>query len=178
MEKQDFLEKGYFYHIYNRGNNKENLFFEEDNYIYFLNLVSKYLLPIADIYAYCLLENHFHILLKIKEQSEISNNKLHLHFSNLFNSYSKSINKKYNREGSLFKERYKRKRITDEKYLIQNIIYIHLNPMKHGFVDDFSKYSHSSYNAVISDRATKLKREDVLGLFEGKVNFIEAHNQK
>lgn len=76
MEKQDFLEKGYFYHIYNRGNNKENLFLEEDNYVYFLNLISKYLLPVSDTYSYCLLKNHFHILLKIKEETGISDIKL------------------------------------------------------------------------------------------------------
>ncbi len=178
MEKQDFLEKGYFYHIYNRGNNKENLFLEEDNYTYFLNLISKYLLPISDIYAYCLLKNHFHILLRIKEETDVLENKLHLPFSNLFNAYTKSINKKYNREGSLFKERYKRKRITDEKYLMQNIVYIHLNPIKHGFYENFRGYPHSSFNALISEKPTKLKRKEVLELFGGKENFIDAHYLK
>jgi len=178
MEKQDFLEKGYFYHIYNRGNNKENLFLEKDNYVYFLNLISKYLLPVSDIYSYCLLKNHFHILLKIKEEIGISDIKLHLPFSNLFNAYAKAINKKYNREGSLFKERYKRKRITDEKYLMQTIIYIHLNPVKHGFLEDFQQYSHSSFNALVSNKSTKLKRKEVWELFGGKENFIDAHYLK
>jgi len=178
MEKQDFLEKGYFYHIYNRGNNKEDLFLEEDNYTYFLNLISKYLLPITDIYAYCLLKNHFHILLKIKEETDVLENKLHLPFSNLFNAYTKAMNKKYNREGSLFKERYKRKRITDEKYLMQNILYIHLNPMKHGFSEDFRAYPHSSFNALISDKSTKLRRKEVLELFGSKENFIASHHME
>ncbi|SEH73728.1 REP element-mobilizing transposase RayT [Paenimyroides aquimaris] len=178
MEKQDFLEKGYFYHIYNRGNNKENLFLEEDNYVYFLNLVSKYLLPVSDIYAYCLLKNHFHILLKIKDDLTVPDEKLHLPFSNLFNTYTKAINKKYNREGSLFKERYKRKRITDEKYLMQNIVYIHLNPIKHRFSEDFQGYFHSSFNALISNKSTKLKRKEVLELFGGKENFIDSHYMK
>ncbi|WCM42341.1 transposase [Flavobacterium sp. CBA20B-1] len=176
MEKQDFLEKGYFYHIYNRGNNKENLFIEEDNYVYFLNLVSKHLLPVCDIYSYCLLKNHFHFLIRIKDDLVVPDEKLHLPFSNLFNAYTKTINKKYNREESLFKERYKRKRITDEKYLIQNIIYIHLNPVKHGFSEDFQEYSHSSFNALTSDKLTKIKRKEVLELFGGKENFISAHH--
>src|SRR5690554_968486 len=178
MEKQDFLEKGYFYHIYNRGNNKENLFLEEDSYAYFLNLISKYLLPVSDIYAYCLLKNHFHILIKIKEDAAISDDKLHLPFSNLFNAYAKAINKKYSREGSLFKERYKRKRITDEQYLIQSIIYIHLNPVKHEFSENYQKYPHSSFNALISDKPTKLERKEVLDLFGGKENFIDSHHFK
>lgn len=132
MENQDILQKGYYYHMYNRGNNRENLFIDENNYYYFLNLVGKYLLPISEIYCYSLLKNHFHILLRIKNDLDLPDEKLHLPFSNLFNAYAKAINKKYNRDGSLFKERYKRKRITDENYL-NTIIYIHLNPVKHGF---------------------------------------------
>ena len=103
---------------------------------------------------------------------------MHLPFSNLFNAYTKAINKKYNREGSLFKERYKRKRITDEKYLMKNIIYIHLNSMKHRFSEDFRAYPHSSFNALISDKSTKLKRKDVLELFGSKENFITSHHMK
>ena len=57
--KKDVLESGSIYHFYNRGNNKENIFIEERNYNYFLQLVKKYLLPIADIYAYCLLKKSF-----------------------------------------------------------------------------------------------------------------------
>jgi putative transposase len=57
--RQDFFEPGVIYHVFNRGNNKENIFFEEENYRYFLELLKKHLLPIADIYAYCLLKNHF-----------------------------------------------------------------------------------------------------------------------
>ncbi len=175
MENQDFLEKGYFYHIYNRGNNREDLFLENDNYFYFLNLVNKYLLPVAEIYSYCLLKNHFHILLKVRDDSDVPEEKLHLPFSNLFNAYAKSINKKYNRDGSLFKERYKRKRITDEQYLLNTIVYIHLNPIKHGFSEIFDDYPYSSFSSVISDKQTKLKREEVLELFNGKQNFIETH---
>jgi predicted transcriptional regulator len=58
MEK-DIFESGQYYHIYNRGNNKENIFIEEKNYNYFLEKMKKYLLPITDVYAYCLLQNHF-----------------------------------------------------------------------------------------------------------------------
>jgi len=175
MENQDFLETGYFYHIYNRGNNRENIFVENNNYSYFLNLVAKYLLPISEIYSYCLLKNHFHILIRIKDDIDIPQEKLHLPFSNLFNAYAKAVNKKYNRDGSLFKERYKRKRITDEQYLINTIIYIHLNPIKHGFSDKFENYPFSSFNSIISDKPTKLKRVEVLEFFGGKQNFIDTH---
>jgi len=67
----DTIEEGFFYHIYNRGNNGGNIFFDEENYTYFLQLLAKYILPVAEIYAYCLLKNHFHILVRIKENYEI-----------------------------------------------------------------------------------------------------------
>ncbi|WP_449401217.1 transposase [Chryseobacterium wanjuense] len=70
--KIETLEFGYFYHIYNRGNNSGTIFFEEKNYNYFLQLLSKYIVPIGEIYAYCLLKNHFHFLIKLKDESEIS----------------------------------------------------------------------------------------------------------
>jgi putative transposase len=97
MEKYDVLEPDYFYRIYNRGNNKGDLFFENSNYKHFLKLLKKHIVPIADIYAYCLLKNHFHLLIKIKSSEELSGtnkNKLSQPFSNLFNAYTKAINKK------------------------------------------------------------------------------------
>ena len=63
------MEPGNFYHIYNRGNNKENIFFEEKNYYYFLKKFDEYLSAFSDVYAYCLMPNHFHFLIKIKETS-------------------------------------------------------------------------------------------------------------
>lgn len=64
------LQYGQYYHIYNRGNNQENLFREERNYRYFLKLYASYIEPIADTYAYCLLRNHFHLLVRIKTVEE------------------------------------------------------------------------------------------------------------
>jgi REP element-mobilizing transposase RayT len=182
MEKQDILEPDYFYHIYNRGNNKENLFLEEDNYFYFLKLVKNHLLSVADIYSYCLLKNHFHLVIKIKSKEELNNtkfeiDKLHQPFSNLFNAYTKAINKKYNREGSLFKVRFKRERINSEDYLKNVIIYVHLNPVKHNFIENYLDYKYSSINAVLSEKPTQLKRDEVIKLFHDKENLIFQHNE-
>jgi putative transposase len=60
-----------YYHIYNRGNNRENIFIQERNYTHFLNLYAKYIDPIAETFAYCLLRNHFHVSVKIKSEEEI-----------------------------------------------------------------------------------------------------------
>lgn len=165
-----------FYHIYNRGNNKENVFIEEQNYFYFLLLIKRHLLPVSDIYAYCLLKNHFHFLVKTKQ---IENDTLIGNgFSNFFNAYAKAINKKYNRTGSLFKDRFSRVNIEDEDYLRALILYIHLNPQHHGFTSDFSSYPHSSYKSLISDKETELKRLEVLQIFDDLDNFIYCHRER
>lgn len=97
------LQYGKVYHIYNRGNNGENLFIEERNYRYFLQLYIKHVHPVVDTYAYCLLRNHFHLLVRVKDLSGLESPKLPSQcFSNLFNAYTKSINKAHGRTGALF----------------------------------------------------------------------------
>ncbi|MEN2489220.1 transposase [Flavobacterium sp. B11] len=180
MEK-DVFEAGHYYHVYNRGNNSENIFIEEKNYSYFLEKVKKYILPIADVYAYCLLKNHFHIVLRIRDRIDLPEKfkeKIHLPFSNLFNSYSKSINKAYNRTGSLFQEHLQRNRIENEEYLKQLILYVHLNPIKHMFSEDFQSYKHSSYRSYLSDKSSSLDKGFVIKLFNDLENFIFCHDER
>jgi len=169
-----FMEDGYFYHIYNRGNNRELIFIEPTNYGYFLRLIKKYITPVADIYAYCLLGNHFHLLIKGKRNA-IS---IEQHFSNLFNAYAKAFNKMYNRSGKLFSERFKKKKIIDEQYLTAIIYYIHSNPQKHELIADFRKYKYSSYKAMLSTAETGLQRAEVLEWFGGRELFKEYHNDE
>ena len=136
------LQPGATYHVYNRGNNRENLFIEDRNYPYFLSLYEKYIEPIADTYAYCLMKNHFHLAVRIKTEEEasrvvktsqvsqireVSFNPTQ-NFSNLFNTYAKAINKSYGRTGSLFEERYGRIPVMSDSYLVNLIFYIHYNP--------------------------------------------------
>ena len=66
MNRLTPLEFGEYYHIFNRGVIGENIFREERNYLYFLRLYGKYIEPIADTFAYCLLRNHLHLLVRIK----------------------------------------------------------------------------------------------------------------
>lgn len=170
MKHQPF-EAGQFFHLYNRGNNKENIFIEQENYSYFLVLLKKYVLEIADVYSYCLLPNHFHIIIKFKEDSQNSKDvKLHQPISNMMNAYTKAINKKYNRSGSLFQEHLKRIKITEENYLKNLIIYINTNSDHHQ-IEDYKTYKHSSYNTLISHKETALKRDEVVDLFSDVNNF-------
>jgi REP element-mobilizing transposase RayT len=179
--EKDVFEAGQYYHVYNRGNNGENIFVEEKNYNYFLEKLKKYILPIADVYAYCLLKNHFHIVLRIKDKitlPEKFKEKIHLPFSNLFNSYSKSINKAYDRTGSLFQEHLQRNRIENENYLKQLIVYVHLNPVKHKFSKDFQSYKHSSWRSYLSSKPSNIDRQFILEMFDDLENFIFSHDER
>lgn len=171
--KLEPLEKDNFYHIYNRGINGESIFLNNENKRYFLTLLDKYLNSCTEIYAFCLMDNHFHLLIKAEVDGEVVTQQ----FSNLFNAYAKAINKSVGRTGSLFEKHFKRIRIDNEDYLRQVIVYIHLNP-KHHFDLDFSKFTYSSYQSLSSDKETKLDRDEVLGLFGGRENFVYVHHQR
>ncbi|MDC7999587.1 hypothetical protein POV26_00900 [Aequorivita todarodis] len=84
------LKSEQYYHIFNRGNNREDIFLEEKNY-YFLNLMKKYVVPIADVLAYCLLKNHFHLFIRTKQVDD--EHLISKKFSDFFNAYAKAINK-------------------------------------------------------------------------------------
>jgi REP element-mobilizing transposase RayT len=191
MQKIEPLKYGQYYHIYNCGINGENLFREAANYEYFLSLYDKYIYPVADTYAWCLMPNHFHLLVRIKAEEEIEAtspdrvlnpvraNKTvkppHQYFSNLFNSYTQAFNKRYNRHGGLFKRPFKRKSIHEKSYFQNVIIYIHNNPVHHGFSDDAVDYPWSSYLTCVSVKPTHLHRETVIGWFDNLANFKLLH---
>lgn len=180
---------GNYYHIYNKGNNGENIFFDNDNYYHFLKLYAKYINPIADTYAWCLLKNHFHIAVRIKTNEEISENELSYttvekpkvidaskQFSHFLNAYTQAINKKHKRTGKIFQSKFKRKLIDSEEYLKNLIYYIHNNPVHHGFCKSMNLYPWSSYETIISTKNTQLKRNEVIDMFGNISNFIEFHN--
>jgi putative transposase len=180
-----------YYHIYNRGNNRENIFIQERNYTHFMNLYAKYIDPIAETYGYCLLRNHFHVLVRIKPEEEILSKIQTFRvsktlkiadipskkFSDFFNAYAKAINSAYGRSGSLFQHPFGRVPVASERQFWNVIAYIHQNPQKHKFVDDFRDWSYSSYGVLISERPTKLQRELVLDWFGGKEQYVKLHEE-
>lgn len=97
------------------------------------------------------------------------------HVGHLCNAYSKYFNEKYERTGSLFQRQYKRKLIDNEEYFRQVILYIHKNPVHHGFAENPDEYLWSSYHAFISSKSTQLRREEVLSRFQGHGDFKERH---
>ena len=168
--KLEPIVKDYTYHIYNRGINGENIFTNGENKMYFLRLLGKYLADRSSLFAYCLMDNHFHLLIRIDSDGDVMTQNL----SNLFNAYAKAFNKAKGRTGSLFEKHFKRIRVDDENYLRQLVVYIHLNP-KHHFGIDFTVYKYSSYNSFFSNKETKLMRDDVIELFGDIENFKYTH---
>ena len=182
MSKPIPLLPGRFYHIFNRGNNRENIFLEDRNYRHFLHLYAEHIEPVADTYAYCLLRNHFHLLTRIKDDAEtlrVSETRrvpaVSQAFSNFFNAYTKAFNVAYSRTGSLFEHPFDRKEVTSETYFVRLVIYIHQNPQKHGLVGDFRAWPYSSYNALVSTKPTRLKRDDVWAWFDGMEHIRTSH---
>ncbi len=188
VQKQEKLDFGNIYHIYNKAVGNELLFKTPDDYNFFLRKVARFLLPVADIYAYCLIPNHFHFLIRTKQEEELielikgkSDEKgskvFQQSFSNFFNSYSKSYNKAHDRAGRLFLYPFKRILVDKDDYLLALIKYIHRNPIHHGIVKDFSDWKYSSYNAILSTDETKVNRGFVLGFFGSIEDFINFHEQ-
>lgn len=168
------LLPGNWYHIYNRGINGETIFSDPRNYEYFLQLLVKHVLPVIEVFACCLLRNHFHLLVRILEEIE---KQPHRAFSNWFNSYAQAFNKQQGRTGSLFERPFHRKLITSEKYRAQVVFYIHQNPKHHNICEDFRTYPHSSYKAILSTAPTHLQREIVLRWFGGHEGFVAYHKR-
>lgn len=168
--KLEILEKEHFYHIYNRGINSEPIFMSSENKNYFLKLLKKHLTSKVSIFAYCLMDNHFHIIIRVdKNEKEVTQS-----FSNLFNAYAKAFNKQNSRTGSLFEKHFKRIRLNNDVYLKQLIVYVHLNPQHHLGIN-FKSFKYSSYQSILSNKKTELKRKEVINLFDNLENFKLTH---
>lgn len=182
------LEQGKFYHIYNRGNNGDNLFYNPDNYKFFLRRLDEYLSDYIELYAFSLMPNHFHLLVQVKEHGidalhladakRLKYDPASLAFLKLFTSYSKAINKQQKRHGSLFENPFKRKEVDNTTYLSNLVFYIHANPQLHGIIDDFRQYPWSSYERIIVSKPSKLKKDEVINWFNDKENYVSFHSQK
>lgn len=182
MEIQPITE-GQFFHIYSRGVNKEDLFKERKNYYFFLKQFSFYCSDVLETFAYCLLKNHFHLLVYVKENVQVAKKdgegmfKLNAskQLSHFLNSYAQSINKAYNRTGPLFESPFERRLIDHDSYLTSVIQYCHLNPQLHGFVNDFTEWEFSSYHAVLNNNSSLIASQKIIDWF-GNINAFQlAH---
>jgi putative transposase len=188
MPSPPALRHGAYYHIFNRGTNRENIFIEERNYSYFLKLYVKHIEPVADTFAYCLLKNHFHLLIRtktildqqtfrdLKSLNALKSKSPSQSFSNLFNAYAKAINKAYDRTGSLFEHPFERVEVNSQAHLFNLVSYIHFNPQKHGFVSDIRDWPYSSFHGLNACEKTWLQRDEVFGWFGSRNQFEKYHH--
>ena len=181
-----------YYHFYNRGNNRQAVFFERDNYLYFLRGIKKYLIERMDILANCLMPTHYHILVRVRPQTlqtpqtsevlktsevsakgfstkgfptqEISDKEVSANISHAMQnfgiSYTKAINKRFERTGALFQGQFQGKPIQHYHHLLNLCIYIHANPVKDGLVVLPEDWEFSNYPEWIKLRqGTLVNRE-------------------
>jgi REP element-mobilizing transposase RayT len=181
------------FHVYNHGNGGDNIFRTEDNYHYFLKKYSDYINPIAHTFAYCLLPNHFHFMVRMKEEKELLDyfksiypdkdpqgfenlgRLISQRFSNFLNAYTKAFNKVFQRRGSLFLDNINRKPVEHLPYYKKLIHYIHYNPVHHGFVNHPEDWPHSSYHAMLTEKQTRLERTLVVQWFGDRDQYIKCH---
>ncbi len=177
---------GEYFHIYNRGNGKNKVFLDEEDYQFFILRLNQNLFP--DTYktkysystplpknsfsmiCYCLMPNHFHFL--IKQNREIPTSKLML---KVCTSYSKYFNKKYKSVGHIFQDQFKQIWVDDNSYLVWLSAYIHENPGVAGLVSNSSRYNWSSYSDFVGLKRGSIKcdREIILEQFIGPKNYCD-----
>lgn len=197
MRNRDYknLSSGEIYHIYNRGNNKERIFFDEQDYRAFLFRlglgigikldelnkndltkspksrvrITKSPDGLFKLHSFCLMPNHFHLL--IEQCSDISISKL---MSKVCTSFSMYINKKYKRVGHIFQDRFKSVIIENNQQLMWTSAYIHTNPIKDKIVMNPYEYRWSSYTDFSDNRNLPITYKDLIGVIFGtKESFIK-----
>ena len=158
------------YHIMLRGINQQQIFEDEEDSFRFLETLSKYKEQCGyEIYAYCLMGNHVHILLKEGKEN------LTLVLKRIAGSYVYWYNWKYRRSGHLFQDRFKSEPVEDDAYFLTVIRYIHQNPIKAGICGNIDGYKFSSYNEYINKE--NLVDIDFCLSIINKEQFIEFNNQ-
>lgn len=158
------LIEGEIYHVFNRGNNKQKIFFMPENYLYFKKGIERYLLPYCDVLAWCLMPNHFHFLIHANANSipvikdgSFERQQFSQAIKQLLSSYTKAINKQESRTGSLFQQKTKAVSVAaDNGYEATVFHYIHQNPMKGGLVRKLEDWDHSSFKDYLEQREDTL----------------------
>jgi len=167
------LQPANLYHIYNRSNNKELLFSNREDYLFFLRKIRSYLIPHCDILNYCLMPTHFHFLLYLEQDVNIDL------FRNavgvLLRSYTQAINKQNGRTGSLFQLHTKAKEVSEYEFICFN--YIHQNPFVGKQVKKMEDWEFSSFRDYLGLRdgtlCNKTLAEELLGIEWRVENFYK-----
>ncbi|MCL5994750.1 MAG: transposase, partial [Chloroflexi bacterium] len=148
--RSDEFRAGCYYHLYNRGVNKERIFFDNENFAFFLRQMRHYFNDAVDVVAYCLMPNHYHLLAYLHTDDLVSV------MQPFVMSFAKAINKRYERVGPLFQGRFASKLIDCDDYLLHLSRYIHLNPVVSGLAGKAEEWEYSSYPEYIGLRGGTL----------------------
>jgi len=170
------FKPGEYYHIYNRGPDRGRIFFENENYLFLLNRINKYSHKFnISVLVYCLMPNHYHFLLRQNSHDTIS-----VFMQRIFNSYTKAINKRYNRSGTLFEGRFKSKIVSAQAYLLHLCAYIHRNPLQAGLSSRLGDWAYSNLPEWLGLRKGALFKEkfrnELFTSEEKYLVFLEAYN--
>lgn len=184
------FEPDQVYHVYNRGNDKQQIFFSEANYIFFLNKIKNEWKKHADILCYCLMPNHFHLMLVpnaegckniILADKETHMQNLSKTIGKTLSSYTKSINIQNKTTGNLFQKKTKAKLLTgadnlikgfsQKDYLLTCFQYIHQNPVKAKLANNLKGWPYSSYADYYNGRNGTICNKP---LCHQLLDFIEA----
>ena len=146
MERIEKIDDNQLYHIYNRGNNKQHIFLCDEDYLFFLKRLDEYCKRYSiNKFAYCLMPNHYHLIL-----NQNMGGNLPRMMDTLATSVAKRFNLKYQHVGHLFQGPYKNKSVDSDKDFIEVARYIHLNPVFAGLVKDAADWQYSNYSEIKS----------------------------
>jgi putative transposase len=171
------LLPGNYYHFYNRGVNRQPIFFHKENWGFFIKKLRHYFKPAQIIIlAYCLMPNHYHLLVYLLAEN-IGNTVM----QPFGTSYVKAINRQQKRVGPLYQGPFKAKHVDNEAYLAHLTRYIHLNPVRAGLVDHPADWPYSSYTDYIGlRRGTLPQTELILSQFDSQADyqtFVEGDDE-
>ncbi len=162
------------YHVMIRGNNKQEIFIDDQDRLFFLKILRECRdRNEFDLYAYCLMSNHVHMLIKTRELP------LEHIFRRIGTRYAIWFNHKHNRVGHLLQDRYKSECVEDEQYFLTVFRYILQNPVKAGIKNRPEQYRWSSYNELLDDKDTITDVQtavDIAGSREALVEYIQSAN--
>ena len=203
QDKTAILSPGSTYHIFNRANGSEKMFVEPENYRFFLQQYQLYVSPYVDTFCYCLMPNHFHLLIRVREEKEIltflgagaeektfpkfrtleklragavtTEQLVSKAFSHFFSSYTQAFNKVYHRKGSLFIKNFKRIQVNDDLYLKKLVHYIHHNPVEANLCKQPQEWPYSSYSLILESKNTLINTHEVIEWFDNLENFKAFH---
>lgn len=168
--------KGYYYHIYNRGNNRQNIFLQDRDYIQLLGLFTKNKNNHSvSFIAYCLMPNHYHLILRQNGDQSLSR-----FIKSTFQSYVQSFNHRNLRTGKLFEGKTQGKLIDETEYLLHLCRYIHLNPVEAGFVHKADDWKYSNFLEFIGKRNEVLFDPDFMETYAYEIanyrEFVEEYD--